>query len=81
MYSTVNGGCPMNIFYNSKTDLLYFRLEEKKEEVINKRVSDNIVTDIGEDGKIIGIEIMDASKNLHLDSVLPIKYETPKTLV
>ena len=69
----------MNIIYNDKTDLLYFRLDEKEQTIINKRISDDLVLDIGEGNKIVGIEILDASKHLNLDKILPIKYQITKT--
>ena len=47
----------MQILYNVKTDLLYLRLDEQKQPVINKRLSEDIVLDIGEDDRIVGIEI------------------------
>ena len=50
----------MEILYNSKTDLLYLRLDDRKQEVLNKRISDDIVIDIGDDNRIVGIEIVDA---------------------
>lgn len=65
----------MQIVYNDKTDLLYFRLDERKQQVINRRLSEDIVLDIGEDGRIVGIEILDASKHLNLERLLPVKYE------
>jgi len=65
----------MQIMYNAKTDLLYFRLDERKQQVINRRLSEDIVLDIGEDGRIVGIEILDASKHLNLERLLPVKYE------
>jgi len=65
----------MKILYNSKTDLLYFRLDDRKQQVINKRVFEDIVLDVGEDDKIVGIEIIDASKHLNLERLLPVKYE------
>ncbi|MDI6788952.1 MAG: DUF2283 domain-containing protein [Planctomycetota bacterium] len=65
----------MNIVYNDKTDLLYLRLDQKKHKVINKRVSDDVVLDIGEKGVIVGIEIMDASKHINLEHLLPVKYQ------
>jgi len=65
----------MQILYNVKTDLLYIRLDDRKQQVINKRVSEDIVLDIGEDNKIVGIEILDASKHLNLERLLPVKYE------
>jgi uncharacterized protein YuzE len=65
----------MQILYDSKTDLLYLRLDEQKQQVINKRVSEDIVLDLGEDDRIIGIEILDASKHLNLEKLLPVTYE------
>jgi uncharacterized protein YuzE len=65
----------MQILYNDKTDLVYLRLDERKQQVINKRLSEDIVLDIGEDGRIVGIEILDASKHLNLERLLPVKYE------
>jgi len=64
----------MNILYNDKTDLLYIRLDDRKQEVINRRVSDDIVLDVGENDKVIGIEILDASKHVNLERLLPVKY-------
>ncbi len=69
----------MNIVYNDKTDLLYIRLDDKKQDVINRRVTEDIVLDIGEDDRIIGIEILDASKHVTLDRLLPVKYEFSRT--
>jgi len=68
----------MNIVYNDKTDVLYIRLDEKKQDVINKRVSEDIVLDIGEEEKVIGIEILDASKHVNLERLLPVKYSVSK---
>ena len=71
-------GTKMNILYNDKTDLLYIRLDSRKQDVINKRMTDNIVLDIGEDDKIVGIEILDASRYVNLANLLPISYEPAK---
>ena len=71
----------MNVSYNDKTDLLYIRLDDRRQEVINKRVSDDVVLDIGEGDKIIGIEILDASKHVHLDRLLPVDYEVSKDAI
>ena len=79
MYFMENGRRDkMNILYNDKIDLLYIRLDERKQEVVNKRISEDIVLDIGKDEILIGIEILDASKRVNLKRLLPIKYETPK---
>ncbi len=65
----------MQILYDAKTDLLYFRLDDRKQQIVNRRLSDDIVFDIGEDERIVGIEILDASKHLNLERLLPVKYE------
>ena len=71
----------MNVSYNDKTDLLYIRLDDRRQEVINKRVSDDVVLDIGEGDKIIGIEILDASKHVNLDRLLPVNYKLSKDVI
>jgi uncharacterized protein YuzE len=75
MFFTVNGRKKMQIVYDAKTDLLYIRLDDQKQDVINKRISEDIVLDLGQGDRIIGIEILDASKHLNLKSLLPVKYE------
>jgi uncharacterized protein YuzE len=64
----------MIIHYDSKTDLLYLRLEPAKQQVTNLRVTEDIVLDMGENDKIIGIEIMDASKHVNLEKLMPVEY-------
>lgn len=68
----------MNIAYNYKTDLLYIRLDDRKQDVINKRGSKNIGFDLGETDKIVGIEILDASKHIYLNHHLPVMYAVAK---
>jgi uncharacterized protein YuzE len=70
----MESGGKMNILYNDRTDLLYIRLDDRKQEVINRRVSDDIVLDVGENDKVIGIEILDVSKHVNLERLLPAKY-------
>jgi uncharacterized protein YuzE len=69
-----SGRYKMHVFYNDKTDLLYIRFDNRKQNVINRRVSDDVVLDIGEAEKIIGIEILDASKHINLERLLPVEY-------
>ena len=71
----------MHVSYNDRTDLLYIRLDDRKQDVINRRVTDDIVLDIGKGDRIIGIEILDASRHITLDRLLPIKYAVPKVAV
>ncbi len=59
----------MRIIYNDRTDFLYIRLDKTKQDVINRRISEDVVLDIGEDGKVVGIEILDASRHVNLKSL------------
>jgi uncharacterized protein YuzE len=68
----------MNIIYNDKTDLLYIRLDNKKQPVVNKRISNEIVLDIGKNDKVIGIEILDASQHIDLEQLFPVNYKISK---
>jgi uncharacterized protein YuzE len=62
MYFTESGRARMHVSYNDKIDLLYIRLDDRRQEVINRRVSDDVVLDIGEGDKIIGIENADSER-------------------
>jgi uncharacterized protein YuzE len=63
----------MQVVYNAKTDLLYLRLDDRGQRTVNKRVSEDVVLDLGKDDRIVGIEILDASKRLNLKNLLPVK--------
>jgi len=68
-------GAVMKVTYDDKSDLLYIRLDESKQDVMNKRVADDVVLDIGDGEKIIGIEILEASTHVDLSKILPIQHE------
>jgi uncharacterized protein YuzE len=70
----------MQIHYDSRTDLLYLRLDDGRQPVVNRRVSDDIVLDVGPDDRMVGIEIMDASKHVRMDHLLPVTYLQERTL-
>ena len=62
----------MEVTYNEKTDLLYLRMDSQKQHVINKKIDDDVVLDIGKKNKIIGIEIMNASEKVNLNEIIPL---------
>ena len=68
----------MNISYNDKTDCLYIRLDDRKQDLENRRVDEDIVLDIGAGGRIVGIEILDASERIDLSKLFPVGYEPLK---
>jgi uncharacterized protein YuzE len=65
----------VKVEYDQKTDLLYLRLDPRSQDVINRKVADDIVLDIGQGDKIVGIEIMNASRKLDLQQLLPVRFE------
>lgn len=65
----------MQIHYDARTDLLYIRLDDEIQDVVNQRIAANVVLDVGIDEHIVGIEILDASKHLKLEQLLPIEYQ------
>ena len=65
----------MQIVYNPKTDILYIRLDEQTQDVINQRASEDVVLDMGSENRIIGIEIMDASQRLKLKDIFPVEFQ------
>ena len=68
-------GGQMKIYYDDKYDLLYIRFSrQEKEKVQNIEIFDGVVLDVGENGKIVGIEIIDASQKIVLEELLPVKY-------
>ncbi len=71
----------MQILYDVGKDLLYIRLDDQKQTVINRRVSEDVVLDIGEGDRIVGIEILDASTHLSLERLLPVRYQVAPAAV
>ena len=65
----------MEIRYNANSDLVYIRLDQRNQDIVNRRLAEDIVLDIGADNRIVGIEILDASKHLNLADLLPVKYQ------
>jgi uncharacterized protein YuzE len=65
----------MKIEYDERADLLYLRLDSRSQNVINTRVSGDVVLDIGDEERIVGIEIMRASRNIDLSRLLPVRFE------
>ncbi len=53
----------MKIRYDKKVDAMYISLAEGKYDATRK-VSDVILVDEDKKGKVLGIEILDASKNI-----------------
>ena len=62
----------MRVSYDATHDLLYIKFADTVEKVTSKNVDADITLDFDKDGKIAGIEILDASKHVDLTSLLPV---------
>jgi uncharacterized protein YuzE len=65
----------MKIFYDQQVDAAYIRLSNKEPEGVIE-ISEGVNLDVSEDGKIIGIEILDAARKINIQSLFT--YEVDK---
>ncbi len=56
----------MKVSYDSRYNIAYIRLREKAIEVDTIRISDEINVDMSPDGKIYGIELLNANEQLQI---------------
>lgn len=61
----------VKVEYNQKADAMYIWLRKAKYN-ISEELAENVVMDLDRDGRIVGIEILDASKNLGKELVAKI---------
>ena len=57
----------MQITYDPKYNIAYIRLRERASEEETIRISEEVLIDIGPDGKVYGIELLNANELLHLE--------------
>ncbi len=66
----------MKLTYDSKYDLLNLKLTDRSSQVLTHRVNDDVAVDFDENGQIVGIEVLAASKHIDLASLLPVTVES-----
>ena len=70
----------MKVTYDPEVDALYIRLIEEQAEVTTQRLSEEVAINYAPDGRIIGIEILDASEyisNLKTERTIALENLTP----
>ena len=70
----------MQITYDRKADALYIRLQSGKF-VKNKEIEEGIILDIGENGALLGIEILEASSRFSLKDIAGVEIKMPLDLM
>ncbi len=61
--------------YDQAADLLYVRFNSRLQNVTNRRVSEDVVLDLGRGERIVGIEITKASKKVDLGRIQPLDFK------
>jgi len=56
----------MKIIYDPRYNIAYIHLREKAEEVETIKISDELYIDLSPDGKIYGIELLNANEQLRI---------------
>ncbi len=64
----------MKITYDKEVDAAYLRLSEEQPSGVVE-ISEGVNLDMTEDGRIIGIEILDATKKFPLQALFSCEYE------
>lgn len=54
----------MKFTFDSRYNVAYIRFKEKTESVESIKLSDDLVVDISKDGKVYGIELLNANEQL-----------------
>ena len=66
----------MEISYDTKADAIYIKFCEGKF-VRNKEVEEGIILDIGEENRLLGIEILESSSRFSLKDIFKVSMEIP----
>ena len=64
----------MELSYDSNYNVAYIRFREKIEEVETIKISDELCIDISSDGKIYGIELLNANDQLGITQGTPFSF-------
>ncbi len=69
----------MKVYYDKEVDALYIKLGNKKPEGVIE-ISEGVNLDTTSEGKIVGLEILDASKKIDIETILSYTLELDKEL-
>jgi len=70
----------MRVYYDDEVDVLYLKLSDEPPEGVVE-ISEGVNLDTTSEDKIVGIEILDASKKIDLKTILSYRLEFDKELI
>jgi uncharacterized protein YuzE len=65
----------MRITYDSEADAIYIELKRDVQAKNAVDIEEGVVVDVDEDGHVIGLEMLDASKRLSPEELTKVSYE------
>ena len=65
----------MRITYDPQVDALYIKLVEGQHQVLTKMVNEDVALDYGDEDRLVGIEVLNASQVLNNGSPLAVSVE------
>ena len=65
----------MKITYDPEADAAYIKFNQDRPQVTTIRVNNDVLIDIGHEKELIGIEILNATKNMRLIKGLKVELE------
>jgi len=69
----------MRIRYDEQSDALYIRLREE-EYYESDEIQEGLILDYDHEGKLIGVEILDASDYLKSDELSTVRFDVDKVI-
>ena len=69
----------MKISYDKEADAVYIQLSEEKPEGVIE-ISEGINVDVSPDDRIVGIEILNSSKKIDLETIFSYELELEKNI-
>ncbi len=70
----------MKVFYDNEIDALYLKLGDDKPEGVTELV-EGVNVDVTPDGKLVGLEIIEASKKLDIKTILSYSLELERDIL
>ena len=70
----------MKVYYDDKVDALYIKLGNQKPEGVVE-IAEGVNLDTTSENKIVGIEILNASKKMNIKTILSYELELDRKLV
>jgi len=70
----------MKIYYDDEVDVVYLKLSDKKPDG-DVEIAEGINLDTAGDGKLVGIEILKASKKIDVRTILSYSFELNKKIL